>query len=472
MNTDDRTRVATGLQELTQWAATYPPSHLPPDVLRRAAAILADDVGAMVAARDEPEVARLHAATLRRTAQPEATIFRGGHARTDRMSAAVANAVAACWLELDEGYRPVPCHAGLHILPALLAEAEATDRPVRDVLTALALGYEVETRIARCWNAPALVVHTHAQYCAVGAAMGVALLRRLDPASLLNVLAMASTFVNAGPRNHALSGALVRNAWPAAGAWSGMMSVELHGCGFGGNPDAPGDVYAAILGCDTRPQELRDGLGGRWAVFDGYTKAYACCQHTHSAAEAALALHPALPASGALDAIETVVVETHELATRLLNRQPETTLAARFSLPHVVASALLRGDAGAAACAAASLHDPAIAALRERIEVTLLTPALPPPHDRATRISIQLRDQRRLHSLCRSAIGSPDRPLDAAAFQRKLHDATAPVYPAAGSVLGDLMRGEPALLDLGFAAFVAKLCDGAQPTPSTPRRSA
>ena len=243
-------------------------------------------------------MARFHAAILERAAQPEATIFRGSRPRTDRMSAAMANAVAACWLEIDEGYRPVPCHAGLHVLPALLAEAEATDRPVRDVLAALALGYEIVTRIARCWNAPALVVHTHAQYCAVGAAMGVALLRRLDPASLLNVLAMASTFVNAGPRNHALSGALVRNAWPAAGAWNGMLSVNLHECGFGGNADAPCDVYAAILGCDMRPQELADRLGERWAVFDGYTKAYACCQHTHSAAEAALALHASLPAGG------------------------------------------------------------------------------------------------------------------------------------------------------------------------------
>ena len=95
MNNDDRARAAIGLQELTHWAATYPHSQLPPDVLRRAAAILADDIGAMVAARDEPEVARFHAAILGRAAQPEATIFRGSRPRTDRMSAAVANAVAA-----------------------------------------------------------------------------------------------------------------------------------------------------------------------------------------------------------------------------------------------------------------------------------------------------------------------------------------------------------------------------------------
>ena len=259
MNNDDRARAAIGLQELTHWAATYPPSQLPPDVLRRAAAILADDIGAMVAARDEPEVARFHAAILERAAQPR-----------QPSSAAAGRAPIACrrrWRmpSLPAGWKStraiVRCRAApaCAILPALLAEAEATDRPVRDVLAALALGYEIVTRIARCWNAPALVVHTHAQYCAVGAAMGVALLRRLDPASLLNVLAMASTFVNAGPRNHALSGALVRNAWPAAGAWNGMLSVNLHECGFGGNADAPCDVYAAIL--EPHARQLEGDVG-------------------------------------------------------------------------------------------------------------------------------------------------------------------------------------------------------------------
>jgi 2-methylcitrate dehydratase PrpD len=375
------------------------------------------------------------------------------------MSAAVANAVAACWLELDEGYRPVPCHAGLHILPALLAEAEATDLPVRDVLHVLARAYEVSTRIARCWHTPALVMHTHAQYCAIGAAVGVALARRFDAESLLNVLAMASTCVNAGPRNHATSGALMRNAWPALGAWSGMTSVEWHLCGFGSNPDAPFDVYSGILGCPTRPEQLTEGLGENWAVFDGYTKAYACCQHTHSAAEAALALHRDLVTANALSEIESVTVETHELATRLMNRHPATTLAARFSLPHVVAAALLRGSATAEACGPASLHDRDIAALRDRMDVSLLSPALPPPHDRATRIAVVLRDQNRLHRVCESAIGSPDRPLGDAAFHTKFRAAVDPVYPGAVAVMDRLTQLDPAQLDMGFGAMIAQICE-------------
>jgi len=457
----DGRAVVDDLRRLTAWAASVRLESLPQPVLRRGAVILADDFGAIVAARDEPQIACFHDRVLARPAMAEATVFRGGRVRTDRVWAAAANAVAACWLELDEGYRPVPCHAGLHVLPALMAEAEAVCLPVQEVLRCLVLAYEIVTRVARCWNAPALVMHTHAQYCALGAAMGVGLARGLDAAALFEVLSMAATFVNAGPRNHALSGAYVRNAWPAAGAINGMMSVTLQSCGFNGRADALVDVYGGILHCPTRPEELTADLGVRWAVQDGYTKPYACCQHTHSAVEAALALHRDLPATAAPE-IETLTVQTHELATRLLNRQPHTTLAARFSLPHVVASALLRGDMGATACDEATLRDPAIAALRERIEVQLLTPALPPPCDRATRISLVLRDQTSWQSECLSATGSPDHPLPEVAFDAKLRAATASAYPQALTTLEGLMALSPEILRMGFDEVVALLCMGSQ----------
>ena len=89
-----------------------------------------------------PGCGPLHDQLLRRAAAPEATVFRGGRKRTDRYSAAVANGAAAGWCELDEGYRAVPCHGGLCVLPALWAEAEAEGRTVRELLRALAIGYE------------------------------------------------------------------------------------------------------------------------------------------------------------------------------------------------------------------------------------------------------------------------------------------------------------------------------------------
>src|SRR5687767_5023500 len=111
---DHANSIAEGVLALTRWAAAVTVGNVPREVMRDAALILCDDLAAIVGARDEPEVAAFHKLTLAETRPPEATVFRGGRARTDCTSAAVANAVAADWLELDEGDRIVSAHAALY----------------------------------------------------------------------------------------------------------------------------------------------------------------------------------------------------------------------------------------------------------------------------------------------------------------------------------------------------------------------
>lgn len=142
--------------------------------MQRAVRVLADDLSAIIGARDEPEVARFHDRVLSRARHAEATVFRGGRPRTDRLSAAVANAVAADWLELDEGYRHTPCHAGLYVLPALLAEPETRNLAFGELIRALVLGYEIVTRVARGWTPKAMNMQSHGRYSAIGAAAAVA----------------------------------------------------------------------------------------------------------------------------------------------------------------------------------------------------------------------------------------------------------------------------------------------------------
>jgi 2-methylcitrate dehydratase PrpD len=163
---DLRETSARNLRLLAAWATGVEVADIPSPVLRKAACILADDLSAMIGARDEPELARFQQRTLERSTVAEATVWRGGAGRTDRFSAAVANAVATNWLELDEGYRGTPCHAGLYVLPALLAHAEASRLPCHALLRALVLGYEIVTRIASTWKQPALTMQAHGRYAA------------------------------------------------------------------------------------------------------------------------------------------------------------------------------------------------------------------------------------------------------------------------------------------------------------------
>jgi 2-methylcitrate dehydratase PrpD len=450
----EREAVAQAARRLTDWAACCKLADIPPEVLARAATVLSDDLAAMIGARDEPEVARFHAQTIHRARHCEATVLRGGKARVARIDAAVANAVAANWLELDEGYRRTPCHAGLYVLPALLATAETDDTPTDALLRALVLAYEVVTRIARGWKQRALNMQSHGRYAAIGAATATGLLRRLDCQTLFSALTAAATLVNPSPRTHLVAGALVRNVWPAQGAWSGMMAVEWADMGIGGSADAFYDVYSDVLGGTAEPEALTEGLGHSWALLEGYTKLYACCQHLHATVEALLELRPAVMAAGSLEAIASVEIATHALARPLMNARPDTTLGAKFSLPHAVASALVMGSGGAEAFAFDTLARPEIDGLRHRVSVRPFDGELPPPNDRPARAEVRLRDGRVLSAECLSARGGADRPLPPSTVDDKLAQLAVPAYPGIAEALAPVRALEATALRRGWRQTV------------------
>jgi len=455
---EERAATAAGIAALVDWAHGVRPEDIPGPVMARMARIVADDLGAMIGARDEPEVAAFHARTLARAGVPEATVFRGGRQRTGRIAAAVANGVAIDWLELDEGYRKAVCHGGLCTLPALLAEAEAADTPLPDFLRAGVVAYEMVTRIARAWTPADIAHHVHGRYAAIGAAAATALVRGASREVLRHAFTGAMTLITAGPRNHAVEGALVRNAWPAVGAWSGMMSVEWAECGIGGLDAGAHDVYSSLLHGTAQPDALTRDLGTSWAVLDAYTKVHACCQQTHSAVEATLALRERLRREAAGAAVGAIRVETHRGAMPLANYDPPTGLAGKFSLPHIVAAVLEQGEAGIAAFTREAIRDPGIADLRNKVRLVPFTPALPAPNDRPARIHVELADGRVLTEECLSARGGPDRPFDDDVVWNKVRRLAGPVCPRLADTMADVASLRPARLAQGWADVVAELC--------------
>ena len=455
---DTRQLTAQAVRELADWAAATPAQSIPPEVMQRAARVLADDLSAIIGARAEPEVQAFHARSLKAKRHEDATVFRGGRPRTDRLTAAVANAVAADWLELDEGYRNTPCHAGLYVIPALLAEAETRNLPFGELLRALVLGYEVVTRVARGWTPKAMNMQSHGRYSAIGAAAGVSLSQGSSSQNLVDAISAAATLIGPSPRNHLAQGVLVRNVWPAWGAWSGMMAVEWAACGIAGTPGAFYDVYSTILGGEAHPERMSAALGKHWAILDGYTKIYACCQHLHSAVEALLDLRPRLVKDGTLADVASIEVETHALALPLMNPRPHTTLAAKFSMAHAMAAVLETGTGGAPAFAAATLAEPSIARLRERVKVKPWQPELAPPHDRPARVTLELRDGRRLQGECLSARGGPDRPLPPEVVLDKIRALAVPAYPRILAVFTGLMALAPGRMQQGWADIVSEIC--------------
>jgi 2-methylcitrate dehydratase PrpD len=429
------TRIAVGLAELTEWSSGLEWVSVPEPIRHRAALVLCDDLAAMIAARDEPEVVAFQDGLALSSGVGEASVFNGCAMRLDRYSAAVANGGAGDWCELDEGYRRAICHAGIYCLPALLAEAEASRASAVELLRAFVVGYETSARVARAFTWPNLTLHPHGSLAAVGAAASVAALRRVSAQDAAASISSAATMVAPGPYNHAVKGALVRNMWPGVGAWSGMRAVDWVAAGITGRPESLHDVYATAFGATVAPDELTAGLGEEWALADGYHKLHACCQYAHSAVEATLSL---LEKAKAAD-IERIHVDTHWRGQTLDNGAPATTLAARFSMQHILASATIHGHAGAGAFSAPTLADPAIAALRERVTIGAWEPAPGWPNDRPARVTWELADGTVLIEECLSARGGPDRPFAPEEIRAKILGIVDEPYPRMEPVLGLVM---------------------------------
>ena len=89
---NQRQTAAEHTKLLFEWAALACTSPLPPVIRRRAATILADDIGAMVAGSVEPQVAQARQDFVNSSSPlQEATVFAPGAQTADRYTAASAN---------------------------------------------------------------------------------------------------------------------------------------------------------------------------------------------------------------------------------------------------------------------------------------------------------------------------------------------------------------------------------------------
>lgn len=406
---------------------------------RRAALVVVDDIAAMVAALDEKQVQALSKSAERVEPLPEARHVTGG--RSGRAWAAMVNAVAANWNELDEGYRPATCHGGLYALPAAMAEVEARHGSLGELLTGLVAGYEVSTAYARALRPPRpLAFHPHATMAPLGAAAAVAAIRGSAGPGVKAASYVAVTLAAAGPFDHAMKGILVRNGWAGHGALTGFTAVELASAGIDGYSGSALGVLESGFRYELDEEELRSERT-EWAIHDGYHKSYACCQYSHSAVEATLALVQGELAGVQVDDISSVTIDANPLAMALDDPHPQTVLGGKFSAVHSVAAVLVRGTADSDAFSDSYLDDPRVASLRSKISMQPYEGDLHAPYDRPARVAVTLNSGAVHSAECRSALGGPDRPLSDSDILDKVDLLTAGRRPRFAALARDIVEG-------------------------------
>ncbi|HWA45052.1 MAG TPA: MmgE/PrpD family protein [Hypericibacter adhaerens] len=391
---------------------------LPPEVRRMAERCLIDLAGTAAAGLATPlsHMIRNHAVRAFGAGEgaPRARLLFDGRVASP-LGAAMAGGMTIDSFDAHDGHVLTKGHAGVAILPALLALADAAETPVSgpEFLTALVIGYEVAIRAGIAQHATCPDYHTSGAWNALGVVAVAARLWGLDPERTRHALGIAEYH---GPRSQMMRcidfPTMVKDGsgW---GAMCGLSAAYLAADGFTGAP---------ALVVESEPvKPLWADLGQRWRILELYFKPYPVCRWAQPAVEAALVLqrgHKIDPA-----AIEMIDVETFHEAVRLDQHRPASTEEAQYSLPFPVAAAIVRGRLAPTDVSGEALADPAILAMSDRIRLQE-APDLNArfPAERFARVRFHLKGGKTVASDTTPARGDAERPLADDEILAKFHE--------------------------------------------------
>lgn len=256
--------------------------------------------------------------------------------------AALANGTSAHALDVDDGHRAGSAHLGSAVVPAALALGEARDISGRELLTAVAAGYEAMAAVAVAVQTSHRERGFHATGTAgcFGAAAAASSVLDLDETSTAHALGLAGTQAG-GLFEFLEKGSMAKRYHPGRAAMAGVMAAELASEGFDG-PDTviEGKNGFARAFADEHDFGPFDRLGDPFAVTRTYIKPYPACRHVHGPIDAALALREEV----AVDEIEGIWVETYRSAAHHDAATVNNLLDAQMSLPYCVAVAFVEGE--------------------------------------------------------------------------------------------------------------------------------
>lgn len=414
----------TWLAEWGDFAAGLDISTLEPALIAQTKLVLLDCIGAIAAGMQEPEA---HALATRLATTDGKGIAVGAGLRLQNGDAAFLNGVAGTMLELDEGNSYARGHPGIHVLPALLSGIGGDQLDGSDFLRAFLLGYEAGARVgAAARLRPTL--HPHGTWGTIGAAIAAAAAEGANAEQFVQSFNVSASMGVGSSLRSMLEGATVRNAYAGLAARNGLYAWDLVASGFTGEIDGVRTVYDTVLAEGFDPAVMTKLLAQRWEIQRNYFKRHAACRFTHGALDVVtnlMVLHEKIDP----ETIEQIKVESYAMAAQLDAPNPQTMLAAKFSLPFAVATTLIHGVASVPAFRAKALEDARIKQLAGRVfveenpEYTAMLPA-----QRPASVTIKLKDGRTLKGETLTNRGDAADPYSPEEVVEKFMELVGPVW--------------------------------------------
>jgi 2-methylcitrate dehydratase PrpD len=416
------------VRALAAFAAEITAAELPGAVVDRITDIVLDTAGTAILGSRDGFLTALRGSMLGRGSGGASVL--GTEVKADAGWAAFCNAAACTTVQLDEGHRQAIGHPAIHVALPAYAVAEQEGASGEELIAAVAAAYEVAVRIGLALGRLRPGLHAHGHWPVIGGAVAVAKLLGAGEAGLVAAIEGAATLVlypttrttTDGVDVHhyyAGLGALIAVAagyGAAAGMTASDRTVAEHLAPFSGSP-----------GLDRAALATNGHSADGFHVLGNYFKVEPVCAHAIPALEAVRSLLPEIGPDATLSGAR---VRTYGYAAELDGREPASSLAAKFSIPYVVAGVLEAGVAGLA------LHDldptdPGLREMMARVEV-ITDPELDRryPYRRPAHVELELEDGRVLTATCDMPLGDSANPVPRERLERKFREMTAPVLGA------------------------------------------
>ncbi|HSF30083.1 MAG TPA: MmgE/PrpD family protein [Candidatus Tectomicrobia bacterium] len=388
-----------------------------------------DTLGAMLGGSVAPGLAQLTGLVKHWGGRQESSLLLIG-GMVPAPQAALINATMGHALDFDDTFdRAGNIHPGTSTLAASLAVAEMQGGTSgRDFVLAVTVGLDVACRLAlaatvdRGW-------HRTAAFGIFGATAAAGKLLRLNVAQMVDAFGIAYSQA-AGTRQCIVDGALTKRLQAGQAASGAVLSAILAREGFTGAHQ----VFAGRFGFFPMYQPggydldaITDGLGHAFRGVELSFKPYPSGRPNHAILDAALELYRRLDLSTAdMGAgIDEVVITMNpqvyrdQFSPEPGKRRPSQVVEAQFSIPFLVAAALVRGRVGIGEVA--GVDDPLVLTLSDRIQGTVReeVPAT------WAQITVRRVDGRSASVETTGPSGSPEKPLSDAQLHAKFRDCAA-----------------------------------------------
>lgn len=349
--------------EVAEWLSARQAGGIDAAITRKTQLHILDTAAITIAARERCTIAGQVRAAL------------GSSAALAPPAYAFAASAHGHMLDFDDVHDLARVHPTSVTLPAALAVSSPIST-TSDLVQAVALGNEVMCRLGLIWRpggtGPGSDWFLTQLFGYFGAAVSASTLLGLDVAQTVSALGLA--YMQAAGGKEAGAGGTARAIYPAFAAQGGVQAVLLARAGVLGPSsalDGAAGLFPLYFGRHLDAAQRAGLLDPQaWTWSDTQPKPWPCCRHSHPFIFAAQQLRAELAGAE----VQRITVAVDRSAAKLCRPleprlRPSTLQDAKYSIPFLVAFALVREELSLQTLDETSLQDEAVLAMADRIVI-------------------------------------------------------------------------------------------------------